>query len=62
MGDQDILVVLIDRNFLEFGGLLAADALSGTQTHDVADFAEISDAIDLAVVEGKDVVHAKIPV
>jgi len=62
MSNQDFLVLLIDRNFLKFSRLLAADALSGPQTHNVAGLAEISDAIDLAMVDGKDVVHAEIPV
>ncbi len=62
MGDQDLLVALVDRNFLKFGGLLAADAPSGTQAHDVAGLAEIADPIDLTVVDGKDVVHPEITV
>ena len=62
MGNQDFLVVLIDRDFLKFGRLLAADAPSGTQAHNVAGLAEIADAIDLAVVDGKNAVHPEIPV
>ena len=62
MSDQDFLVVLVDRNFLEFSRLLAADAPSGPKSDDVAGLAEIADAIDFSVVDGKDVVHAEITV
>lgn len=62
MGNQDFLVVLIDRNFLKLSGLLAADASSGPLALDVAGFAEISDTIDFPVMDGKDVVHLEIPI
>ena len=39
-------------NFLEFGGLLAADAVAGPQRHDVARGTEIAHLKELAIVEG----------
>ena len=62
MGDQDILVVLVERNFLKLGRLLAADTFSGAQSHDVAGLAEITDAINLSMMDGVDVVHLEIPI
>ena len=39
-------------NFLEFGGLLATDAVAGLQRHDVAGGAEIAHSEGLAIVKG----------
>jgi len=39
-------------DFLEFRGLLAADAVAGLQRHDVAGGAEIAHAKELAIVKG----------
>ena len=62
MGDQDFLVILIERNFLKLGRLLAADAPSGSEPHDVAGLAEITDPINLSMMEGVNIVHLEIPI
>lgn len=62
MRDEDFLIVLIDRNFPEFSGLLAADTSARTKAHNVAGFTEIPDAIKLSVVDGVDVIHLEIAI
>ena len=62
MGDQDFLVVLVKRNFLKFGRLLAADTSSGLKPHDIAGLAEIADAIKFSVMDGEEIIHLEIAV
>ena len=62
MGDQDFLVVLVDGDFLEFGWLLAANAFPWPKPHNVTSLAVVTNAINLSVMDGKDVVHTEIPI
>lgn len=51
-GDKDLLIHFVDGNLLQFGGLLAANAVAGLKGLNVADFAKIADSVKLSVVEG----------
>jgi hypothetical protein len=44
-------VILTDRDFLELGRLLAADAIPGFKSLDVTYFAEITDAVEFPILD-----------
>jgi hypothetical protein len=48
------LRTILDGNFLEFGGLLAADAVAGLEGYNVAGGAEITHFKKLAVMNGEE--------
>ena len=48
--------LLRDRNLLQFGGLLAADAIAGLQRLDVTHLAEVAHSVNLAIAQRKEVV------
>ena len=62
MCNQDIMIVLVKRDFLKLRGLLAADALPRPQRGDVAGFTVITNPIKLAVMNGVKVVDLEIAV
>ncbi len=48
LGKAPLFIRFGNGNFLQFGGLLAADAIARLKSFDVADLAEITNAIELA--------------
>jgi hypothetical protein len=50
-------LLLCYRDFLQLGGLLAADAVAGPERLNIADMAEVTDSIHLSILESIEVVN-----
>ena len=60
-GGSGLLRVVSYGDFLEFGRLLAADAIARLEGYDIADLAEVTYAIQFAVFDGEKSLHLEGP-